>query len=322
MSEGTFHEPVMVDEVLALIADAPGGVVVDATLGGGGHAAAILERRADVVLLGIDRDPEAIASAKERLAPYGARAIVRHARFDEIGATLNEALPTEIARSGVAAILFDLGVSSHQLDDAERGFSYRLSGPLDMRMDQSAGFPAGELVNTAPTSELERLFFEHGEARFGRRIARAIAAARPIESTTQLAEVVAAAVPAAARRRGHPARRVFQALRVTVNEELDVLADALDEAIDLLVPLGRIVVLAYHSGEDRIVKQRFRSWCSPVCSCPQGLPCSCGASARARPLTRGAERPSPAEVARNPRAREARLRAVERLGEPAVRNGS
>jgi 16S rRNA (cytosine1402-N4)-methyltransferase len=304
----------MVAEVLELLEAVPAGVVVDATVGGGGHAAALLERRSDVVVLGIDRDAEAVAESSRRLAAYGGRAVVCRASFDDLRSLLTSALPTDLAREGVAAVLFDLGVSSHQLDDPGRGFSFRNEGPLDMRMDQSSNATAGDLVNSADEGELERLFVANGEERFGRRIARAIVKARPLSSTAELASVVAGAVPAAARRKGHPARRVFQALRVEVNDELEVLARALDESLELLAPHGRIIAIAYHSGEDRIVKQRFRDWSSPVCNCPPGLPCVCGKRARVLRLTRRAMRPTPEEISANPRAREARLRAVERLG--------
>ena len=314
MSQGTFHVAVMVDEVLDLLRPCPPGVVVDATVGGGGHAAAILDDRRDVVVVGIDQDEEALAVADERLGAFGGRAVVRRGRFDELDSIL-AALPQSglAPEGGISAFLFDLGVSSHQLDEPRRGFSYRLEGPLDMRMDLDAPTSAGDLVNTADVEELVELFRLHGEERSGRRIADAIVRHRPIATTGQLARVVSDAVPAAHRRRGHPARRVFQALRVAVNDELSALEVALDKSIDLVAPAGRIVVISYHSGEDRIVKRRFRSWSTAHCTCPPGLPCSCGATPRARVLTKGAERPGPDEVARNPRAHEARLRAIERL---------
>ncbi|HXZ83148.1 MAG TPA: 16S rRNA (cytosine(1402)-N(4))-methyltransferase RsmH [Acidimicrobiales bacterium] len=314
MSQGTFHTPVMVAEVVELVRPVPPGLVVDATIGGAGHAAAILESRSDVVVVGIDRDGDAVAEAAARLVRFGRRARVRRARFDALAEVLAAAAPTELARSGgVSAVLFDLGVSSHQLDCAERGFSYRRESPLDMRMDRATPRNARDLVNTLGEDELARLFAAHGEARFAPRIARAIVRERPIVTTTALADLVARAVPPAARRRGHPAGRVFQALRVAVNEELDVLPRALDQALALLVTGGRIVALAYHSGEDRVVKERFRTWSTGGCTCPPGLACVCGARSEVRLLNRGARRPSGDEVARNPRAVAARLRAVERL---------
>ncbi|MFZ0059157.1 MAG: 16S rRNA (cytosine(1402)-N(4))-methyltransferase RsmH, partial [Acidimicrobiales bacterium] len=236
MSQGTFHTPVMVDEVVALVRPVPPGIVVDATLGGGGHAAAVLESRPDLVLVGIDRDPEAVAAATARLASFGDRARVRHARFDALDEALAASVPDELARAGgVSAVLFDLGVSSHQLDDPARGFSYRVATPLDMRMDRGQRRSAQDLVNTLGEEDLARLFAAHGETRFAHRIARAIVGERPIPTTAALAELVARMVPPGARRRGHPAGRVFQALRVAVNEELEVLPVGLDRALGQLV---------------------------------------------------------------------------------------
>jgi 16S rRNA (cytosine1402-N4)-methyltransferase len=214
----------------------------------------------------------------------------------------------------VSGVLFDLGVSSHQLDTPGRGFSYRADAPLDMRMDRQWGVTAADIVNGEDEQVLARLFAENGERRFARRIARRIVEHRPVETTRQLAEVVRDAIPAATRRTGgHPAKRVFQALRIAVNEELDVLKTGLDAALDLLAPGGRCVVLAYHSGEDRIVKAAFRDAATGGCTCPPALPCACGAVPRVRLVTRGARKPSAAEIARNPRAESARLRAVEKL---------
>jgi 16S rRNA (cytosine1402-N4)-methyltransferase len=235
---------------------------------------------------------------------------VEQARFDDLAEVLD--------RAGVdhlSAALFDLGVSSPQLDRPERGFSYRSAGPLDMRMDPSRPLSASDVVNSWPEADLVQLFRANGEARFARRIARAIVAARPLLETAELAEVVRSSIPAAARRTGgHPARRVFQAIRIAVNAELDVLPAAIDAAVDRLVPGGRCVVLSYHSGEDRIVKSRFRLAATGGCVCPPGLPCVCGAEPAVRLLTRGALRPTAQEIATNRRAESARLRAVERLG--------
>jgi 16S rRNA (cytosine1402-N4)-methyltransferase len=314
MNQGTFHTPVMVDEVVELMAPVPSGVVVDTTLGGAGHAEAILKSRSDLVLVGIDADADAIASSAARLASFGGRARLYHARFDALSEVLAAAGADGTPADAVSAVIFDLGVSSHQLNDPERGFSYRVAAPLDMRMDRERAGKAEDLVNTLGEEDLARLFAEHGETRFASRIARAVVRARPIATTTELADLVARAVPAAARRRGHPASRVFQALRVAVNEELAVLPVALDLALGHLVAGGRIVALAYHSGEDRLVKGRFRTWSSGGCTCPPGLPCVCGARPSVRLVTHGARRPSADEVERNPRASAARLRAVERLG--------
>ena len=302
---GFVHQPVMVDDVVDLFATVPAGLVLDATVGGGGHAAALLERRADLRVLGLDQDPAAVAAASEALARFGDRAAVVQARFDDLASVVAEPL---------SGALFDLGVSSHQFDRAERGFSYRADAPLDMRMDPSATRTAADIVNGYAVGELAALFAANGERKFARRIARAIAAARPITTTAELAEIVRSAIPAAARRTGgHPARRVFRALRIEVNAELEILPDAIDAAVAALAPGGRCVVLSYHSGEDRIVKDRFLTASTGGCVCPPGLPCVCGAVPTVRLLTRGARKPSAAEVAANRRAQSARLRAVEKL---------
>jgi 16S rRNA (cytosine1402-N4)-methyltransferase len=312
------HRPVMVDEVVRLLAPSPPGVLLDATLGGAGHARALLEAAPQLRLVGLDQDPDAIEAASTVLQPYGPRATVEWARFDRIPQVL-----ARLGLSSVSAVLFDLGVSSPQVDRAERGFSYRLSGPLDMRMDPTRPLSAYDVVNQWTEGALTELFRANGEPRFARRLARAVVAARPIESTAQLAEVVRDAIPAAARRTGgHPARRVFQAIRVAVNEELDILPAALDAALAALTPTGRCVIISYHSGEDRIAKERFRLGVTGGCQCPPGLPCGCGAVATLRLLTRGALRPSPAEIAANRRAESARLRAAERLPVPAPASGS
>jgi 16S rRNA (cytosine1402-N4)-methyltransferase len=303
------HRPVMVEEVVGLLTPVPPGTVVDATVGGGGHARALLDAADHVALLGLDRDPVAVAAASRALAPFGARAKVRRARFDALAdVARDEGL---VALSGV---LFDLGVSSAQLDHPERGFSHRGEGPLDMRMDPDEPRTAADVVNTLPEADLAWLMRTYGDERHAARIARAIVAARPLRTTAELADVVRDAIPAPARRRGgHPARRTFQAVRIEVNQELTVLPGALDAAVDLLAPGGRCVVLAYHSGEDRIVKDRFREAASGGCTCPPGLPCTCGAQPKVRLLRRGARKPSRDEVAANPRAGSARLRAVEKL---------
>jgi 16S rRNA (cytosine1402-N4)-methyltransferase len=303
------HTPVMVEEVRSLMVPVPPGVLLDATLGGAGHARAILDAAPQLSLVGLDQDPDAVAASRGVLAQYGARARVFHARFD----ALEEVLDTAGADT-ISAALFDLGVSSYQLDAPERGFSYRNEGDLDMRMDPGRATSAADVVNGWPERDLAALFSANGEPRFARRIARAVVAARPLRTTTELAEIVRNAIPAAARRTGgHPARRVFQAIRVTVNEELQILADAIDVAIERLRPGGRCVVLSYHSGEDRIVKDRFLESSTGGCVCPPGLPCVCGATPTVRILNRRARKPGPQEVAANPRSESARLRAVERL---------
>ena len=310
MTRDFTHLPVMRDEVVALIENCPHGVILDATVGGAGHAGAILSASARHRLIGIDRDPEAVRVARERLSAFGARARVVLARFDELGSVLDEEAPSE----PLVAALFDLGVSSPQIDVSERGFSYRSDAPLDMRMGPDAELSAAVIVNEWPEEALAALFAEHGEARHSRRIARAVVAARPLATTTELAELVQRAVPAGGpRRRGHPATRVFQALRVTVNEELTQLPIALEAATRRLAPGGRSVVISYHSGEDRLVKQVFNEAAAGWCRCPVGLPCVCGAQPAVRLLNRGAQLATKAEVSENPRASSARLRAVERL---------
>lgn len=305
------HDPVLLDLVVELLHPVPSGTVVDATLGGAGHAVTVLQSRSDLRVLGLDRDRNALAAAQARLAPYGSRAEAHHARFDQ--------LATVVAAAGAASqpivgVLFDLGVSSPQFDEPERGFSYRHDAPLDMRMDQSRGQSAAELLNTADEHDLASILRRNADERFAARIARAIVKARPLHTTAELAEVVVSAIPAPARRKGgHPAKRTFQAIRIHVNEELDVLPPALDAAIDVLAPGGRLIVISYHSGEDRIVKERLRRADDGGCTCPPGLPCGCGAVPEARLLKRGGWTASAKELATNPRAASARLRAVEKL---------
>lgn len=301
------HRPVMVVEVVDLFEPVPPGLVVDATVGGGGHATAILAAHPHLSLVGLDADPDAVVAARAALAGAGRRAAVREANFGQLRAVVSE--------RPLSGVLFDLGVSSAQLDRPERGFSYRVDAPLDMRMDRRQGRSAADVVNAMDPGELARLLAANGEGRFARRIARAIVSSRPLTTTGQLAEVVRSAIPAATRRQGgHPAKRVFQAIRIEVNAELEVLGPALDTAIELLAPGGRCVVLAYHSGEDRLVKARLAPAATGGCTCPPGLPCVCGAKPLVRLLSRGARRPGAAEVAANPRAASARLRAAERLG--------
>ena len=303
------HAPVMRDEIVAAMREVPPGVVLDATLGGGGHAEAILESRDDLRVLGIDRDPAALDAARGRLLRFGDRAMTHRCRFDD----LDEAMDAHRIES-LSGAVFDLGVSSPQLDRAERGFSYRNEGPLDMRMDTDAPWSADDVVNGYSERDLARVIRQHGDERFAARIASAIVAARPIETTTRLAEVVTAAIPAPARRTGgHPAKRTFQAIRIEVNGELDALPEALDKAIDALAPGGRLAVLSYHSGEDRIVKDRIRAAETGGCECPPELPCVCGAVQTVRVVRRVPKRPSEAEQAANPRASSARLRVAEKL---------
>jgi 16S rRNA (cytosine1402-N4)-methyltransferase len=307
------HRPVLVDLVVELFGPVPPGVVVDATVGGGGHAEALLDAHPHLSLVGLDQDPDAVAAASARLARFGDRAAVHRARFDSLADVLS-------ARGvvGASGALFDLGVSSPQLDRPERGFSYRAEGPLDMRMDPTRAPSAADLVNGADEAELARLLHAYGDERYARRIARAIVAHRPILTTDRLADIVRDAVPAPARRRGgHPARRTFQAIRIAVNDELAILPATLDDAIDALVPGGRCVAIAYHSGEDRIVKDRFRYAEAGGWTGPSHLPVPPDVHPTVRLLRRGAWRPSETELAANPRAEAARLRAVEKLPEVA-----
>jgi 16S rRNA (cytosine1402-N4)-methyltransferase len=307
MAHSFEHIPVLRDEVVALFAPVPPGVVVDATVGGGGHAASLLEAYPELRVLGLDRDPAALEAAGRRLSSFGDRVALIRSPFS--------AMEQVVEDEGVAPLsgaLFDLGVSSPQLDRAGRGFSYRSDGPLDMRMDPESGVTAADLVNGLPEDALARLFRESGEGRLSGRIARAVVRARPLTSTGQLAEVVAAAVPQAARRKGHPARRVFQALRIEVNDEQNELRTVLPVALDDLAVGGVLAVISYHSGEDRLVKQTFADAATGGCTCPPGLPCVCGAVARHALVFRGARKASAAEIAANPRAEAARLRAIVR----------
>ena len=301
------HDPVMVDEITAIFDAVPAGTVIDATLGGGGHSWALLDRRPDIDILGIDQDADAIAAAVLKLAEFADRVRTSHRRFDQINEAMQEHGVTEISGA-----LFDLGVSSPQLDRGERGFSYRNEGPVDMRMNPDQPWSAHDVVNGYERNELARVIKQHGDERFSGRIADAIVAARPIESTTELAEVVTSAIPAAARRTGgHPAKRTFQAIRIEVNGELDVLPSALDQAVDATVPGGRIAVLSYHSGEDRIVKERF-AVAAGKCECPHDLPCVCGAVQVVRVVRGIPKRASQDEQDRNRRASSALLRVAEK----------
>jgi 16S rRNA (cytosine1402-N4)-methyltransferase len=311
------HVPVLRDRVLTLLAPAlsePGAVAVDATLGLSGHASALLSEHPGLRLIGIDRDPEALRIAGGRLAPFGDRVSLHQAVYDEIPAVLAAA-----AVDRVDGVLFDLGVSSLQLDEARRGFAYAHDAPLDMRMS-STGATAADVVNGYPVDELTRVLREYGEERFARRIAQSIVRARslaPIHSSAQLVDLVRDAIPAAARRTGgNPAKRTFQALRIEVNRELAALESALPAAIDAVRVGGRVVVLSYHSLEDRIVKRAFAERARDTS--PPGLPVPLPSGAPTlRVLTRGAEAPTDAEIAANPRAASARLRAAERIRDAA-----
>lgn len=313
MHEG--HLPVLVDEVIEMLAPAPGSLHIDATLGGGGHTERILEAaNPDGRLLGLDADPAAIARIEARLRPrFGDRLVLRQANFRELASVAPAA-----GFGAVDGCLFDLGLSSYQLADRERGFGFRAGGPLDMRFDPARGVPAAELLSTLDTAELTALFRRYGEEPKAPRIARAIVDARrvaPITTAEELAALIERVLPPNPRqpRRTHPATRVFQALRIAANEELDALEAGLHAALDLLRPGGRLVVLSYHSLEDRIVKRFIQSE-RRGCVCPPEVPvCVCGRNPRLRLITRPSLTPTAAEISANPRARSARLRAAERL---------
>jgi len=309
------HTPVLAEEIMSILAPARGSLQIDATLGGGGHTERILEATdPDGRLLGLDADGAAIARVAGRLQPrFGDRLVLRQGNFRDLSSIAREAGFTE-----VDGALFDLGLSSYQLADTQRGFGFRAGGPLDMRFDTSRGVPASELLASLDANELTALFRRYGEEPKAGRVARAIVDARrtaPIATAEELAALVERVLPPNPRqpRRTHPATRVFQALRIAVNEELDALQEGLTAALDLLRPGGRLVVLSYHSLEDRIVK-RFLAAERRGCVCPPEIPvCVCGRNPRLRLLTRPSLTPTAEEIAANPRARSARLRAAERL---------
>jgi 16S rRNA (cytosine1402-N4)-methyltransferase len=303
------HIPVLFQAVLDGLQVRPGGRYIDATVGGGGHAAGILAASSpDGRLLGLDRDPAAIETAGIRLVSYAGRVVLVHGSFSHLAETAGTSrfVPAD-------GVLFDLGLSSLQLADPVRGFAFTVDGPLDMRFDPQAGGPtAADLLNALSTEELVKILYRYGEERQSRRIAEAIVAARPLHTTKELAALVERVL----KRRGriHPATRTFQALRIAVNDELAALEAALPQAVEVLVPGGRLAVLSFHSLEDRLVK-RFMRRESRDCVCPPESPaCTCGHQATLRLFTRRAIRPAAEETAANPRARSARLRVAERIG--------
>lgn len=313
------HQPVLLAESLSALALRPGSRVVDGTLGAGGHAAAILEHTApDGILIGLDRDAEALEVARQRLAPFGDRVRLVQASFRDW-----PRIARELRLPRIDAMLLDLGVSSDQLDAPERGFRFAREtaahAPLDMRLDRSRGRTAADWLRESSAAELERIFRRYGELREARRLARVIVERRaraPLRTVADLLEAIEAA-GAGRGRRHHPATRVFQALRIAVNDELAALEEGIDGAIDTLAAGGRLAVIAYHSLEDRIVKQSFARE-ARGCICPPAQPvCTCGREPQLRVLTRRPVRPTPEELDRNPRARSARLRAAERLSEAA-----
>ncbi len=308
------HVPVLLGRCLELLDPVlrrPGAVAVDATLGLGGHTEAMLAAHGDLVVIGLDRDPEALRRASQRLAHFGGRFRPVHRVYDELPRAL-----AEQSFASVDAVLFDLGVSSMQLDQADRGFAYAQDAVLDMRMDQSTGMTAAEVLNTYPVADLARILRVYGEERFAKPLARAIGREReraPFTTSARLVELIRATIPAPARRTGgNPAKRTFQALRIEVNAELDVLGRAVPAALSVLTPGGRLVIMSYHSGEDRIVKAALRLATAP--EVPPGLPVIPEElRPTARVLTRRSEKASEDEVRRNPRAASVRLRAVEKV---------
>ena len=313
MTEQVYHIPVLAQQVLDVLQPAPGKLFLDGTVGGGGHSSLLLQASApDGFLLGLDQDDEALAEATRRLAPYQGRYRLIRSNFADMAAAAAEA-----GLSGFDGILLDIGVSSHQLDAPERGFSFHNDAPLDMRMDRRMPLSAADVVNTYSEDELTDIFYRYGEENWSRRIAKFIVEQRekkPLATTLELAELIKRAIPAAKREKDqHPAKRVFQALRIEVNQELSVLTRGMEAALQLLKPGGRLAVISFHSLEDRIVKEMFRDWATG-CICPPKQPiCTCKHQAQVKVLTRKPLLATPQELEENYRAHSAKLRAVEKL---------
>ena len=306
------HQSVLLRPAVEALAIRPDGIYLDGTLGGAGHSFEIAARLTTGRLIGLDRDEAALAAARERLKPYTDRVTLVHSNFAQLAQVLDR-----LEIPAVDGMLFDLGVSSPQLDDAERGFSYMHDAPLDMRMDRSGGLTAYEVVNTWPEAELKRILYTYGEERYAPRIAAAIGkrrAEKPIETTLELAEIIRGAMPPQAlREKQHPAKRSFQAIRIAVNDELTAVEQMLTAAVDRLNPGGRLAVITFHSLEDRIVKSAFQA-AAQGCTCPKEFPvCVCGKTPKVRILTRHPIVADEAELAENPRARSAKLRVAERI---------
>ena len=302
------HKAVMLDEVLSVVDRIPAGVFIDATVGGASHSEEILARRLDLEIVAIDRDHLALEAARCRLEKFSERVKFFHNSFSSLEKVLNEE-----NISSISGFLFDLGVSSPQLDNAERGFSYRFEGPVDMRMDVSQRNTASHLINSLEQSELQRIIEKNSDERFAARIAASIVKNRPVENTLEFAELIKKAIPAAARRRGgHPAKRTFQAIRMEVNQEMEELISGLSASIERLKSKGCGIVISYHSGEDRKVKELFKQAVTGGCSCPRKLPCVCGA-VRKGVLPHSGKTPSNDEIQKNRRAKSARMRVLEGL---------
>ena len=312
MSVNFSHRSVLLDEAVEALNIRPDGVYVDGTAGGGGHSFAIASKLENGLLIAIDQDENAIAAASARLAPLGDRARVVRNNFSNLNDVLDQC---EINK--IDGLLLDLGVSSHQLDEAERGFAYQNDAPLDMRMDRRQSKTAYDVVNTYSEEDLKRILFTYGEERFSGRIAAKIVTTRekkPIETTGELADLIKSAIPAAAREGGHhPAKRSFQAIRIEVNAELDVIVPAIESAVSHMKPGGRIAIITFHSLEDRIVKQAFARLASG-CTCPKGLPiCVCGKKPQVKVISKKPILPGAVELEENPRARSAKLRVAEKV---------
>ena len=311
MAQQNYHVPVLEREIVELFTSQAAGVIVDATLGGGGHAASILTAAPQLRLVGIDRDPSARAAATHRLSEFASRVHVVDATFAQLADVLDQSRAF-VADEPIVGVLMDLGVSSHQLDESSRGFSFRANAPLDMRMDPTRGETAAELLGHIDQRELARILKANGEDRFANAIARSVIERQP-QTTDELSGAVERAVPMAARRRGHVATRVFQALRIAVNDEERQLMVGLDAAIDVLDTHGVLAVISYHSGEDRVVKTVLHEAATGGCHCPQELGCVCGAVARVSVFKASARLASREEIEGNPRARSARLRIARKL---------
>lgn len=311
MTPDSYHKPVMLDEILELFSTLEAGVIIDATLGGAGHSAAILAAAPQLRIIGIDRDPEAREQAARTLAPFEGRFVIAAATFAELTEVVS-ANATFIAGQPIVGILMDLGVSSHQLDESSRGFSFRADAPLDMRMDPTKGLTAAEYIAQVEVHDFTRLLRANGEDRFAGAIARSVVKALP-QTTGELSEAVERAVPMAARRKGHVATRVFQALRIAVNDEENQLDEGLDAALDVLSPGGVLAVISYHSGEDRTVKRVFQVAATGGCTCSYELGCVCGAVATVAVQRASAQLATAEEILLNPRARSARLRVARKV---------